>query len=254
VVYNCSCLAQDMLKLFTIYWEMAIPTNTVPASWPTSLDTAYNKDTPLPLLINGTSSSVFLANSPPEFCTDGRTSDIESIIHIINKASKFVYIAVMDYDPAILYTDYNIFWPVIDDALRKAAYDRGVEVKLLASHWAHTRPDIIPFLKSLAAVNNSYSPANVGVNMFVVPSFTEQQAHIPYARVNHNKYMVTDSIAYIGTSNWSGSYFTNTAGIGIVVNQTMSDTQPLREQLEDVFLRDWNSPYSFPISDFADPY
>lgn len=35
--------------------------------------------------------------------------------------------------------------------------------------------------------------------MFVVPAFTETQKKIPFARVNHNKYMVTDKTAYIGT-------------------------------------------------------
>ena len=34
--------------------------------------------------------------------------------------------------------------------------------------------------------------------MFIVPSFTYNQTKIPYARVNHNKYMVTDQHAYIG--------------------------------------------------------
>lgn len=33
--------------------------------------------------------------------------------------------------------------------------------------------------------------------LFVVKS-TPKQKEIPYARVNHNKYMVTDKIAYIG--------------------------------------------------------
>ena len=34
--------------------------------------------------------------------------------------------------------------------------------------------------------------------LFIVPAFTEAQAKIPFARVNHNKYMVTDNVAYIG--------------------------------------------------------
>jgi len=33
--------------------------------------------------------------------------------------------------------------------------------------------------------------------LFRVPS-TESQAEIPFGRVNHNKYMVTDNAAYIG--------------------------------------------------------
>lgn len=33
--------------------------------------------------------------------------------------------------------------------------------------------------------------------LFVVPA-NPRQKEIPFARVNHNKYMVTDKIAYIG--------------------------------------------------------
>jgi phospholipase D3/4 len=53
------------------------------------------------------------------------------------------------------------------------------------------------------------------VKLFTVPSFSPEQAKIPFARVNHNKYLVTDKAAYIGTSNWSADYFLFTAGIGI---------------------------------------
>lgn len=43
--------------------------------------------------------------------------------------------------------------------------------------------------------------------LFVVPA-TEQQKQIPFARVNHNKYMVTDRVAYIGEPGhqcWEGA-------------------------------------------------
>lgn len=35
--------------------------------------------------------------------------------------------------------------------------------------------------------------------LFVVPASPEQK-EIPFARVNHNKYMVTDRVAYIGNA------------------------------------------------------
>jgi phospholipase D3/4 len=77
---------------------------------------------------------------------------------------------------------------------------------------------------------------------------TDDQKKIPFARVNHNKYMVTDMVAYIGTSNWSGDYFINTAGIGFVAQDTVHDRSSnettLRSQLESVFDRDWNSKYA----------
>ena len=34
--------------------------------------------------------------------------------------------------------------------------------------------------------------------LFVVPKYTDEQRDIPFGRVNHNKYMVTDRVAYIG--------------------------------------------------------
>jgi phospholipase D3/4 len=60
--------------------------------------------------------------------------------------------------------------------------------------------------------------------------------------------MVTDQIAYIGTSNWVGDYFTNTAGIGFVSQDTQHNRNEsditLRSQLASIFERDWNSKYA----------
>lgn len=77
---------------------------------------------------------------------------------------------------------------------------------------------------------------------------TEDQARIPFGRVNHNKYMVTDKVAYIGTSNWSGDYFVNTAGVGVVledsVNERNASMRTVRSDLANVFERDWHSKYA----------
>ena len=72
---------------------------------------------------------------------------------------------------------------------------------------------------------------------------------IPFARVNHNKYMVTDKGAFISTSNWSGDYFTSTGGVSLIVNQTQSSNiknqdQTMQYQLEELFMRDWKSQYT----------
>lgn len=65
-------------------------------------------------------------------------------------------------------------------------------------------------------------------------------------------------ISLAGTSNWSGDYFTRTAGSALVVNQPVSQngagaaanaTGTIREQLQGVFERDWNSQYSADIAD-----
>lgn len=59
--------------------------------------------------------------------------------------------------------------------------------------------------------------------------------------------MVTDKTAYIGTSNWTGNYFTDICGASI--NITPDDGLGLRQQLEDIFIRDWNSKYSYELYD-----
>lgn len=85
---------------------------------------------------------------------------------------------------------------------------------------------------------------------FILPA-TEDQIKIPFGRVNHNKYMVTDRVAYIGTSNWSGDYFIDTAGIGLVMedaNHERNETiTTIRTELASVFDRDWNSAYAVDL-------
>ena len=47
------------------------------------------------------------------------------------------------------------FWPVIDDALRRASLERGVEIRIMASWWNHSNPDMVKYLNSLAAFNGA---------------------------------------------------------------------------------------------------
>lgn len=123
------------------------------------------------------------------------------------------------------------YWADIDTELRRVAYEKRVRVRLLISCWASTQPVMIPFLTSLASVYDPKNRLDIQVvrqslcphamvvsvtgegcctehimmrnpmfplqRLFVVPASPEQKK-IPYARVNHNKYMVTDKVAYIG--------------------------------------------------------
>lgn len=79
------------------------------------------------LALNETDSSVYLSvsnvqchnfksmsllmllkqSSPPQFCPDGRTGDLEAILHTMDQAQKYINIAVMDYIPAMLYTPHH---------------------------------------------------------------------------------------------------------------------------------------------------
>uniref|UniRef100_A0A672HYX8 5'-3' exonuclease PLD3 n=1 Tax=Salarias fasciatus TaxID=181472 RepID=A0A672HYX8_SALFA len=249
VVYNCSCLAADLSKIFEAYWFLG-ESQSIPSPWPSGFATQFNKDTPLQLPLNSTPSSVYLSSSPPSFCAAGRTPDIQSILSVMEDAQSFIYIAVMNYLPTMEFSHPKRYWADIDTQLRRLAYEKRISVRLLISCWASTQPVMLPFLKSLASVQDPKSRLDIQVRLFVVPASPEQK-QIPYARVNHNKYMVTDRVAYIGTSNWSGDYFVHTAGSALVVNQTASPPSPepsVQSQLRDVFERDWSSAYSTPVT------
>lgn len=115
----------------------------------------------------------------------GRSQDIDAILSVIQNANKFIHISVMDYIPMSLYGPklkyvemyiylelpiYNFkilltfrYWPVIDNALRTAAIDRKVSVKLLISYWKSSRPAEDYFLNSLKAISHSYRGVEIQV-------------------------------------------------------------------------------------------
>lgn len=60
-VYNCSCLAQDLGKMFEVYWALGLPNTTIPSPWPSNYSTTYNRETPLELKLNGTEAAVYFS-------------------------------------------------------------------------------------------------------------------------------------------------------------------------------------------------
>lgn len=207
---NCSCLANDLGKIFDVYWQLG-EEGKIPSTWPDSLSTKINMNNTMNFTLNNNKYRSFIASSPPPLSPNGRTNDLDAILHCIEKAEKFIYISVMDYVPLTIYSPKIKYWPIIDDALRAAAINRRITVKLLISWWKHSRTSEDNFLRSLIELTNSYKNVKIEVRRFVVPT-NQNFDKIPFSRVNHNKYMVTDIAAYVGTSNWSGDYFIDTAG------------------------------------------
>ncbi|VDP28941.1 unnamed protein product [Soboliphyme baturini] len=222
---------------------------------------------------------MFFQISPSTFCSRGRDDDLSTILKIIATAKKFIYVAVMNYIPITLSSSASKYWPMIDDALRSAAYENGVAVKLIISHWNHSHEQMFAFLRSLSTFAASLERGSLEIvshtlknclqlppifqKLFYVPVYNERQGRIPNSRVNHNKYMVTEETAYIGitkclsscifepfvagTSNWVGDYFIDTAGIGSVIQQEENDIKhdlSVVRQLQQVFIRDWNSSFA----------
>ncbi|XP_062863569.1 5'-3' exonuclease PLD4 [Trichomycterus rosablanca] len=248
VIYNCTSLATDLHKIYESYWVMGTRNATMPDTWPSSYDTSINKEQPLHMNLSDVPSKVYISSSPPVFCPDSRTQDLDAILTTISQAEQFIHVAVMEYLPASKFFYNHRFWPVIENALKQSAFERNVTVRLLISCGRDSDPSVLPFLKSLDALNYPAYNIRIEVKLHVIP--VGNQTDIPYTRVNHNKYMVTDKAAYIGTSNWSADYFNTTAGVGLVISQDAlhsSHIDTLVGQLSAVFNRDWESGFAVPL-------
>lgn len=250
-VEDCSCLSQDVSRVFEVYWTVGGSNGSLPPYWPARLSALSSSQNPLLLRLNGVPARVYLSSAPPQLSTRGRTDDLAAILSVIEDAQQFVHVSVMDFLPQSLYSSPPRFWPALDSALRAAACTRRLQVRLLVSCWPQSRSAMFVYLQSLLVLNRAPLLCDIQVKVFTVPS-TSQQMEIPFARVNHAKFMVTDRVVYIGTSNWAEDYFTQTAGVGLVVNQTGSEPGPgletLRSQADQLFLRDWTSQYSTDLT------
>ena len=63
VISECSCMAEDIGKIFDAYWYLAEPTSQIPATWPSSYDTQYNNNTPMEVTFNGTGFQSYMSVS-----------------------------------------------------------------------------------------------------------------------------------------------------------------------------------------------
>ncbi|XP_067847775.1 5'-3' exonuclease PLD3 isoform X5 [Heptranchias perlo] len=137
--------------------------------------------------------------------------------------------------------------------------------KIFEAYWSLGQPNATipsPWPSSYSTKFNKETPLEIKLNgtaaktyfskLFIVP--VGKFGNIPYARVSHAKYFVTENIAYIGTSNWSFDYFNSTTGVGLLINQTSekNEDDTAHHQLISLFQRDWNSNYSVTLDDLKD--
>ncbi|KAJ6243688.1 phospholipase d - related [Anaeramoeba flamelloides] len=241
LIFNCECLARDIGKIFSVYWQFGNTTKKLDQhpNFDDDLATQWNIGNPASVTLNSKKNSVFLASSPPEFSPTGRTQDLDAILHIINNAESSLSLEVMDYMPAYLYQKGNVYWPTLDTAIRNASFHRNVDIRFLIGKWNHTRPEMYQFFKSLNELST------VTVKLFIVPDRKGKQ--IPFTRVNHAKYAVSEKQVFIDTSNWSADYFMSTAGVSF-----NSYHKQIINQVQDRFDRDWNSKYTHDLSILPD--
>ncbi len=167
--------------------------------------------------------------SPGTCIPDERLWDEKRLVSMLDGARSEVLVQLLTYSAL----DETGYYDVLDSALRRAAA-RGVAVKLLVSDWAKVTPKI-ECLKSLEVL------PNVEVKLSTIPLWSG--GFVPYARVEHCKYMVVDGeVSWIGTSNWERNYFHEARNAGLVV-----EGKSIGKMLHDVFYKGWSSKYAFQV-------
>lgn len=185
-----------------------------------------------PVILHGDGGAIltaFPAFSPPSLTPYALTAEQPALVQMINQSQHTLRIQVMTLSAIRQYGPKG-WWSEVDAALRDAAA-RGVQVHIIVADWALHEP-MQSYLKSLAVL------PNVAIKFSQLPP--SPQGFIPYARVEHAKYAVTDDRSvYIGTGNWEWSYFNNTVDASIFVQG-----EAPAKTLTHIFDQDWDGPYA----------
>ncbi|XP_053188712.1 inactive phospholipase D5-like [Scomber japonicus] len=244
LVYNCSCLALDLHRVFSLYWGLQYK-DFIPSFWSKRLFALFNKDAPLDLTFNSTKAQAYVSASPDVFIPKDRSNDLEAISRVIKEANHFIYISIIDYLPLVSSTA-DRYWSRIDGLIREALILRKVRVRLLISCWEKTHPLTFNFIWSLRSLCMEQADCSLEAKFFN----PRVQRDGSLQGVNYNRFMVTDRAIYLGNLDWVGNEFAFNAGAGLVISQpegVKERNSTVVEQLRAAFERDWFSRYTHSL-------
>ncbi len=216
-------LAAQVATVFEHDWALAA------GEIPPSLDLAVEPERVT--FTRGDHATVRLvASSPDGLGVDESAWNLAAILRLLDGARDTAWVQLLSYDAV---DRDGRPWPVIDDALRRAAA-RGVDVRLLLADWCK-RAGTIDRLQALQRVP--------GIEIRLVTLPPSSTGFIPYARVVHAKHLIVDGRrAWLGTSNWSRDYFDVGRNLGVIV-----EGASFARRLERFFLDGWQSEYATTV-------
>jgi len=232
-------LTEDANKIWEMYWYLgAENTTSCPNEWPKEYDTFFNSVTPLNLDIQGDVMDTFISVDPVQLATPNRDIDLTAITTLIDEAKSYVNLEVMDMGATTVYLPHNVYDAAVDTAFRSAPFNtQGLQVRMLIGVWNHTLCSQYEYMQSLAVLDN------ITVRLFRVPDLPDLDPQIPFTRVAHSKYIVTDNGAWVSTQNLYADYWLDTGGMSL----NFRNAPAVVDTLTDKFLRDWDSEYAEPI-------
>ncbi len=223
---NSSELARTFHELFETDWKLC--DNNMYGLANMAVNYFVNAENPV-VLNSGQYGkvTVYPAFSPPKLNMAGLSQEEDEILKVINQSKIKLCIQMYSYSPKA--KNEKNYYDKIDNALREAA-GRGVEIKIIFSDWA-IKDAATDFIKNLSSVKN------IKIKFSSIPEYSG--GFIPYARVEHCKYFISDNnLSVISTSNWEWSYFNNSRNVTLFI-----ENENINKELENVFYRSWDSEF-----------
>ncbi len=222
--------AAEFLRVFEGDWAVAGGAEPKKA-FPKKGKAVLTASKPGKALFNGEEVSYSLAFSPVDFLPPGADTEISALLRLIDSAKRSIRGQVMNY---ALQEYGSRRWAELDAAFRKAAA-RGVKVELIFADWTMGGKND----RDIKALSRN---DHITIKISSLPQHSS--GFIPFARVEHCKYLVVDGeTAYVTSSNWGPGYFLTSRGTAVFVKGKAAGAA-----LEDVFWRAWNGPYVQPVN------
>ena len=166
-----------------------------------------------------------LIASPTNDLPSGVSPSLDAIIQLLASARTSIKIQVYQYSTKAT----KGAWLMLDNEIRKAA-NRGVQVKLMV--------DAVALKTSASTLKALTASKNIQVRAVTIPQWSG--GPIQYARLIHSKYFTVDgSSSWVGTENWSESYFSGCRNVGLII-----PSRDTTAQLDQIFDQVWSSAYA----------
>lgn len=184
---------------------------------------------PVAFTQDGERGELWASASPPKQHPASLAVDREVLLERVNRARRTLCAQFLSYGVGSRgFVDSTLHRALI------AAAGRGVKVRLIASDWTiggRGEAD----LRGLAAV------PGIEVRVSRVPEWSG--GYIPFARVEHCKFMVADGEwLWLGTSNWEPSYFQSSRNLALTMHH-----RGLATRVQRVFDTSWNAPSAIAL-------
>jgi phosphatidylserine/phosphatidylglycerophosphate/cardiolipin synthase-like enzyme len=217
--------ARAIADVFETDWQASDTTKA-----PTPVDRKLAR-WPLAFTQDGVAGRLWVSASPAKLVPPSIPWDRDVVVERVNAAKRELVAQVLSYGVG------GRGRP--DSTLHRAllaAAGRGVKVKLIVSDWVVGGGGEAD-LRALAAT------PNIEVRISQVPEWS--RGYIPFARVEHCKYMVVDGEwLWLGTSNWDPSYFLSSRNLAITVQHV-----PLANRVRAIFETSWTAPSATPLAE-----